>query len=159
MSRREKHTCCTEHRTGRRERPDVDTEDAIDGHSVECALVTHFLCARAAFLSRLKNQLHGPLEFELVRFEQLRSPEQHCRVTVMTTGMHPVWNFAAKFNVRLFLDRQCVHIRSQCHTRTVSVPERRDHSSLGKSSFMLDAQLRQCCADQSTGLDLLVCQL
>src|SRR5262245_42144163 len=88
MSRSEKHACGTEHRAGRAHWPHVNTEDAIDGHSVERAFVTHPLCTRATLFRGLKNQLHGSLQLGLVRFQQLCSAEQHRGVAIVATGVH-----------------------------------------------------------------------
>ena len=137
----------------------MQTEDAFDVRSVEYSGIAHFHAASTAFFGGLKQELDGASELRLSLVQQLCRAEQHRCVTIVPAGVHLAVDLAAKRNVRLFLNRQRVHIGSQGNTGRLTATQRRHDARLGDTSLERDSQLRQRVANKLAGSHFLVHQL
>src|SRR4029450_804120 len=143
----------------REARPVVHAEDDLARELVEQAVIDHRLGAALAFLSRLKDEMHGAVEIAALR-EIARRAEQHRRVPVMAAGMHaPLMLRAVREGVGCE-DRQAIHIGAQPYRPwRVADPQPADHPGLADAAMHLDAELFQPLGDEIGGALFLEAEL
>ena len=98
----------------------MQSKNATDIRIGENASVAHSFAASASFFGRLKDQLYSSFERLFSLLEDFGRAEEHGSVAVVTTGMHLPVHFTAKFNISSFLNRQCVHVRTEGDTRSIT---------------------------------------
>ncbi len=79
-------------------------------------------------------------------------------MAVMPTGVHLARNFAAKVDIRFFLDRQGIHVGPQRHARSLAATNPGHDTGCGNRIFEINAEFLQLLADQGARLVLLVTQ-
>jgi hypothetical protein len=137
----------------------VHAEDRIARKLVEEAVLDHRVGAAQPFFRRLEDEMHGAVEIAALR-QIARRAEQHRRVAVMTTGMHPpVMRRAIGKAVRLH-DRQAVHIGPKPdRARRVADPQPPDDPGLADPAMHLDAEPGEPVGDEFRRAALLEPQL
>ena len=105
------------------------------------------LAAAYAFLCRLEDKLDCAVQILAQRRQDLRSPESHCGVSVMSAGVHNAIVFRAKSVLRwkmfgriAFQDRKRINIKTHGEHRTVTAVNHSDHT--GHSVFCFGQESR-----------------
>jgi hypothetical protein len=88
--------------------------DGVDRILLQNRLFDHQTSAPFIFLGRLKDEMDRPGEISRLRQVFGRS-QQHCRMAVMTAGMHAARIVRDMREIILFRDMQSIHVGTQCH--------------------------------------------
>ena len=98
--------------TDRHARRVVHAIDLIDLETIHQTVLDHRLCTRTALFRRLED--HHRIASEIPGLSKIAcGAEQHCGMTVMSTGVHLPRHGGAIGNAGFFLDGQRVHVRAQ----------------------------------------------
>ena len=155
---------------GRRQGGTVDEAEAADGHlwvvmeaqrhidlrPVHHAVGDHGAHAADGFFGWLEHQLHGSGELRRQVLQQRGDAEQGGRVYVVAAGVHQAGVGAGEGQAGRLLDRQRVHIRSDCQhwARAAAVNQAYD-AGFTHLRLMLDAEPCQFGRDDARGANLL----
>ena len=93
---------------------DVEREGCVRFRiGVEKTVLDHEARAMMAFLARLEHELHRAREFVAAAMKKMHGLHQHCRVRVMSAGMHAAFELAREIETRRFRHRQRIHVPAQ----------------------------------------------
>jgi hypothetical protein len=87
----------------------VHGKNGITGEAFKQAVVDHLLGTGQPLFCGLKNEVQGAIETGVIGQIMCRA-KQHRGVAVMPAGMHDAFMLAAVRELRIFQDRQSIHI-------------------------------------------------
>ena len=133
----------------------MEAELRFHRKTLEEAVVDHRRRAALALLGRLEQKINGAVELGIAA-QVGRRPQQHGRVAVVATGMHPAGVARVVVKIVFLLDRQRVHVGTQADgSRTRAGAQHTDHSGLADAAVGFDAQRFEPRGHQRGGAMLL----
>ena len=110
-------------------RPVMHTPDGLHVELGEQTIIGHGFGASTFFFGRLENEIDRTVKIPC--FGQiLRRTQQHRRMAIMPTGMHPTGYLRSMFEFVQFLHWQGIHIGAQANRRmTVTVTTQNTHNT------------------------------
>ena len=105
----------------------VHAVNFVTGEAIKQTIFDHRFGATQTLFCGLENYDH--LALKIARFGQMfRRTQQHCRMGIMTTGVHFAIRLRFIGQVRFLMNGQGIHIRTQPHT-TISCVLAPDHAN------------------------------